>query len=219
MNAGRGWLVPLTGIAGVVILLAGFFIGGEPPDLSDDRAREFVDFYSDNQDRLFLGAAFQGVAVTLLVFFFACIRRLISAAEGGRGILASVAFGGGLIFAAGGAFDATLTFAMAETAEDIPPQSLLALSALFENDFVPLAVGLQLFLLGVGLAAWRFGVLPKWLAGIALLLGVIAVTPIGFVSFIAMVLWIPITSILLALAAKRGGPDAHHMSESARSDI
>ena len=43
--------------------------------------------------------------------------------------------------------------------------------------------------------------LPKWLAGIALLLGVIAVTPIGFVAFIAMALWIPITSILLALRA------------------
>ena len=82
-----------------------------------------------------------------------------------------MAFGGALIFAAGGAFDATLTFTMAETAEDIPPQSLLALSALFENDFVPLAVGLQLFLLGVGLAGWRLGVLPKWLAGIALAAG------------------------------------------------
>ncbi len=208
MDANRGWLVPLTGIAGVVILIVGFFVQGEPPDLGDDRAREFVDFYSDNQDRLFLGAALQGVAVTFLVFFFAYVRRAISAAEGGRGMLANVAFGGAIIFAAGGAFDATLTFAMAETAEDIPPQSLLTLSALFENDFVPLAVGLQLFLLGVGLAGWRLGVLPKWLAGIALVLGVIAVTPIGFVSFIAMVLWIPITSILLALRAKRGGTAA-----------
>ena len=219
MHADRGWLVPLTGIAGVVILIAGFLIGGEPPSLEDDPAREFVDFYSDNQDRLFLGAALQGVAVTLLVFFFACIRREIGMAEGDRGILANVAFGGGLIFAAGGAFDATLTFAMAETAEDIPPQSLLTLMALFENDFIPLAVGLQLFLLGVGLAAWRLGVLPKWLAVIALVLGVIAVTPIGFVSFLAMVLWIPITSILLALRAKRGGVAGHRMSESARSDI
>ncbi len=69
-------------------------------------------------------------------------------------------------------------------------------------------MGLQLFLLGVGLAAWRLGVLPKWLAGIALLLGVVAVTPIGFVTFIAMALWIPITSILLALRAKRGGTAA-----------
>ena len=81
----------------------------------------------------------------------------------------------------------------------------MTLVALFENDFIPLAVGLQLFLLGVGLAAWRLGVLPKWLAGIALVLGVVAVTPIGFVTFLAMALWIPITSILLALRARRGG--------------
>jgi len=205
MDANRGWLVPLTGIAGVVLLIAAFLTQGEPPSLGDDRAREFVEFYSDNKDQLLLGAALQGLAVTFLVFFFAYVRREISVAEGASGMLANVAFGGALIFAAGGAFDATLTFAMAEAAEDVRPQSLIALAALFENDFMPMAVGLQLFLLGVGLAAWRRAVLPKWLAGIALALGVIAVTPIGFVSFLAMVLWIPITAILLALRARRGG--------------
>ncbi len=219
MDANRGWLVPLTGIAGVVLLIVAFLVQGEPPDLGDDRAREFVEFYSDNQDRIFLGAGLQGIAITFLVFFFAYVRREIALAEGNRGMLANVAFGGAVIFAAGGAFDATLTFAMAETAEDVQPQALLTLVALFENDFVPLAVGLQLFLLGVGLAAWRLGVLPKWLAGIALLLGVIAVTPIGFVSFLAMALWIPVTAILLALRARRGGRVGPGMSESARSDI
>jgi len=205
MDSDRGWLVPLTGIAGVVLLIVGFFVQGEPPSLGDDPAREFVEFYTDNKDQLMLGAALQAVAVTFLVFFFAYVRREIATAEGGRGMLAQVAFGGALIFAVGGAFDATLTFAMAETAEDLRPQSLAALSALFENDFFPMAVGLQLFLLGVGLAAWRLRVLPKWLAGIALLLGIVAVTPIGFVSFIAMALWIPITAIVLALRARSGG--------------
>jgi len=219
MDADRGWLVPLTGIVGVVLLIVAFLVQGEPPSLGDDPAREFVTFYSDNKDQLMLGAALQGLAVTFLVFFFAHIRREISAAEGNRGMLANVAFGGAVIFAAGGAFDATLTFSMAETAEDVGPQSLLALSALFENDFIPMAVGLQLFLLGTGLAAWRLGVLPKWLAGIAVLLGVLAVTPIGFVSFLAMALWIPITAILLALRIRRGGNVAPRMSESARSDI
>ena len=66
-------------------------------------------------------------------------------------------------------------------------------------------MGLQLFLLGIGPGRVAARVLPKWLAGIALLLGVLAVTPIGFVSFLAMALWIPITSILFALRAKRGG--------------
>ena len=205
MDSNRGWLVPLTGVVGVILLIVAFLVQGEPPDLGDDPAREFVSFYSDNKDQLLVGAGLQGLAVTFLVFFFAYIRREISVAEGGRGMLASVAFGGGLIFATGGAFDATLTFAMAEAAEDVRPQSLTALVALFQNDFIPLAVGLQLFLLGVGLAAWRLGVLPKWLAGIALLLGVLAVTPIGFVAFMAMALWIPIVAILLALRARRTG--------------
>ena len=208
MGSNRAWLVPLTGVLGVVLLIVGFAVQGEAPDV-DEPARKIVDHFVDNKDAVMIGAALQALAVTALVFFFAHVSRVIRVAEGDRGILSRVAFGGGLIFAAGGAFDATLVFAMAEGAEDVRPESIVTLLALFENDFMPLAVGLQLFLLAVGLAAWRSGFLPKWLAVITLLMAIVAVTPIGFASFLGMALWVPITAILLAVRLRReGGPAA-----------
>ena len=58
---------------------------------------------------------------------------------------------------------------------------------------MPLAVGLQVFLLGRRPGRVRLGMLPKWLGWVAVLVAVLAITPIGFVSFMAMALWILVT--------------------------
>ncbi len=49
MGRDKGWLVPLTGVAFLLVVIAGFTISGEPPDPADDSAREIVDFYVDNK--------------------------------------------------------------------------------------------------------------------------------------------------------------------------
>jgi len=197
----NGWWVPLTGAAFVVVLIAGFLIGGEPPDVGDDSAREIVEFYDD--DKVIFGAVLQTAAIAFFVFFFAHLSRLVRLAEGDGGLLSRVCFGGALIFAAGGAFDATLIFTMAEAGDDISPQSVKTLAALFENDFLPLALGILLILISMGLATIRLGVLPKWLGWVALALAVVALTPIGFAAFLGTALWILIVSVLLAIRGRR----------------
>ena len=203
MGSNKGWLLPLTGVAAVVLLIVAFVIQGESPTLDDDSSREIREFYVDNKDRLLLGAMLQALAVTFFVFFAAYLRRLVRAAEGERGMLSHVVFGGALVFAAGVTFDATLTFTMAESADELRPQSMAPLLALFETDFIPMVVGIQLLLLAVGLAAVRLATLPKWLGWIAVALAVVAVTPIGFVAFIGLGLWTIVTSVLLAMRARR----------------
>jgi hypothetical protein len=49
--------------------------------------------------------------------------------------------------------------------------------------FVPSALGTLVFLIP-WLSVLRHGALPKWLGWVALVLAVIAFTPIGFVAFI-----------------------------------
>ena len=73
---------------------------------------------------------------------------------------------------------------------------------------MPFAVGLQLFFLATGLAVVRTGVLPKWIGFVALLLGVIAVTPIGFVAFLAGGILVLVLSIILMLRARAPGTPA-----------
>jgi hypothetical protein len=202
MNRSKEWLVPLTGVVFFVLAVVGFVVSGEPPDPSDDSAQKIVEFYVDNKDSVMVGAVVVTIASTFLIFFFGYLRKVLRAAEGESGMLSLVAFAGAVIFALGVAIDSTLSFALAETADDIDPTAVQALSALWSNDFLPFALGVQVFLLATGLSVVLHGALPKWLGWVAILLAVIAVTPIGFVAFLGAGVWLLIVSVLLSVRAR-----------------
>ena len=73
--------------------------------------------------------------------------------------------------AVGLAVDTTILIALSEAANDIDPVAVQALQALWDNDFIPLVVGVLLFLWGTGLSVIRTGVLPKWLGWVMIGLG------------------------------------------------
>lgn len=202
MGKGDRGLTALTGAAFVVLVIIGFAIGGEPPTASEDSAQDIVDFYVDNDSRLIAGAALAAFGATLFVFFGGYLRRLLRASEGEQGMLSAVMFAGVIIFATGLAIDGTITFALVDTAGDVDPAATQALAALFNNDFLPLAVGLQVFLLGLGLSALRGAAVPKWLGWAAIVLSVVAVTPIGFVAFLGTGLLILVLSVMLSMRAR-----------------
>src|SRR3712207_6187193 len=172
----RDWWAPLTGVAFVVLLIIGLTVGGEPPD-ADEEVQKIVDFYVDDKTRIQIGVALSAIAVSLLVWFGAVLRDRLRAPDGSGRILGDVLFAGTIIAATGGAIDGTISFALAEAAEDVEPSSVQALQALWDNDFLPLALGLQLFLLASGLALVRHTGALKVLGWIAIVLGIVALTP------------------------------------------
>jgi hypothetical protein len=192
---------PLTGLAFLVLLIISFVISGEPPS-ADDEVQEIVDHYTDNKDSIEIGAALTIPAATLLIFFAAYLRRVFDAAERAGSVLALIPLVGATIIATGAGIDGTISFALAEAADDIDPTAVQALQALWDNDWMPIGIGISVFLWGVGLATVRYGGLPAWLGWAALVLAVIAVTPIGFVSFLGSALWILIASVILTLRAR-----------------
>src|ERR671916_737023 len=72
--------------------------------------------------------------------------------------------------------------------EPADPGAVQALSALWNNDFVPFAMGLLLFLWGFGAAIVRHGALPKWMGWVAIVAGITAVSPAFFVRAIVALL-------------------------------
>lgn len=205
MDNDRSRFAPLTGLVFFVLAIVAFAIGGEPPDPSDDSAQEIVDFYVDEDSSQMFSAAIEAIAGTFFVFFAGSLRRVLRDAEGPGGTLSAVSFAGAIILGLALAIDGTITFALAETADDIDPAAVQALSALWHNDFLPFAMGIQIFLLATGISVVRHGALPKWMGWLLILIAVIAVTPIGFAAFIATGILVAVISVLLTMRARPAG--------------
>ena len=198
----REWWAPLTGVLFVVVLIIGFSIGGEPPE-ADEPVREIVEHYVDNKDSIIAGALIACAAAALLVFFAATLRRALRTAAGENDVLSAVVLAGATIRATGAAIDSTISFALAEAAEDIDPVAVQALQAYWDNDFLPIALGGMVLLLSAGISIVRHGALPRWLGWIAILLAIISLTPIGFAGFLGSGVWIIVVSVLMAVRARR----------------
>jgi hypothetical protein len=205
MTRSKDWLAPLTGVAFIVVGILGFAVGGEPSS-ADDPAPKIVQFYVDNKDSVEFGAILTAVAGVLLIFFGAYLRNVLHAAAGPGEILSLVSFVGLVVVAVGVAIDATISFALAEAADDIDPVAAQALQALWDNDFIPMIMGVMAFLWATGLAILKSGVLPRWLGWLMIVLGVLAATPVGFVAAIGAAILVLVISIMLTLRARPVGP-------------
>lgn len=201
MDRSKEWLVPLTGVAFFLVGIVGFLIGGEPKS-ADEPVNEVVDFYLDNKDSIQIGAIFGVAASVLLIFFGAYLRKVLRAAAGEGEMLSLVSFIGLVLVGLGFAIDGTISFALAEAADDIDPIAVQSLQALWDNDFLPIALGVLAFLWATGISVIRSGALPKWLGWLMILLGIVAVTPFGFVSFIGTAILVLVISVLLSLRAR-----------------
>jgi hypothetical protein len=205
MDRSKEWLIPLTGVAFILLVVASFIIvGDEPPD-AEESAQEIADYYVDNRSEVQIGAFVGTCAGALLIFFFGYLRKVLREAGAGS-TLSLLPLIGATIVSIGAAIDGTISFALAEAADDIEPESVRTLQALWDSDFMPFALGFQVLWLAAGVAILRHGGLPKWLGWFAILFGVLAFTPIGFVAFPGGALWVLIVSIMLTLRARSGPP-------------
>ena len=194
------WLAPLTGILFIVFLIVGFALAGEPPDPTKDSAQEIVAFYVENDSRVLAGAIAQAIAGAMFIFFGGYLFRTLRAS--GAEATAIVAVAGTVVFAIGIAIDGTISFALAETAEDLEPGAVQALSGLWHNDFLPFAMGMLVFLMGFGVSIVRHGALPKWMGWVAIVVSLTAISPAFFVAGIVGAILIAVTSVLLAMRGR-----------------
>lgn len=193
---------PATGVIAVVLFVIAAIIGGETPDV-DVPGEEVLSFYGDDESAQFAGNILGAYGALFLVFFVSVLRSVLGRAEdaqGGPGVASTIAFGGGLLMALGILAFAGFGFTLADGHDSLEPAAAQALNALSGDFFLPLAVGTAAFLLGSAISIIRTGVLPAWLGWVAAVIGVLAVTPIGFFAFLAGLIWILIASVMLFTA-------------------
>jgi hypothetical protein len=203
MERDRSWIGLAMGVLFIVLIVVSVILTGEGKDPTENSAVEIADFYSENDDEQILGAVLAGIAMIPFLFFAGALRKVLYDAQGGRGYLPTVAWGGALVIASGVLANASLQFALADYAGDIDPTAAQGLNAFLYDFFLPFPIGMSILLLGAGLSAVKSGALPRWLAWVAIVLGVLALAgPVGFFAFLVGMLWILVVSILLARRAR-----------------
>jgi hypothetical protein len=194
----KPWLVPLVGILAIVVIIIAFAVGGESPD-ADDSLTKVVSFYRDNDSDQIAAAALLGWGTALFLLFGAGLWRIVREAETERHGASSLMLGGSVLWAGGATIFAGITFTLGDVADDIGPAAIQALNALNSDMFFTVAVGTFAFSVGAGLSVLNTGILPKWLGWVAIVIGIIAITPAGFFGFLALGVWVLVASVVLLM--------------------
>jgi hypothetical protein len=181
-----------------VLLAVSFALSNDTPD-TDSSTADTVSYWSAHDSRTIAAALTGTFAVIFLIWFGGSLRSALQRAEGGEGRLSMLAFAGILTIGITGAIGSALEFTVADTVNDVPPQVTQTLSVLSEDFFLPFLAGIAVFMLATGICVLRHGGLPRWLAWVAILIGVVSVTPVGFVGFLAVFIWVAVTGVILYL--------------------
>jgi hypothetical protein len=190
----------LTAIVFAVLAVAGFVISNGNSPNSDASGAKVIAYYqahgSDSKTSDFF-------FVFAFVFFFFFAGSLRAHLRAGAEALSTLMLAGATLVVAGiGLFGGT-DLALADHPSLLTPGVAQALNLLNNDLFFPVAAGSCVFYISAGLAIVRTGALPKWLGWVAIVLGVISVSPAFFVGFLAAIPWVLITGILMYI---RGGP-------------
>jgi hypothetical protein len=192
---------PVSGLIFAALVIASFAVSGETPDVNDS-GRHVINFFTDNRDSQLASGILGAYASVFFLFWAGTLRGHIRRLQPGSSTLAAMSFGGGIAVAVGGAIFSGITVALSDAPDKLDPGAAQALNVLNNDLFPPLIVGVAVFMIANGLVTLRWGILPAWLGWIALLIGVVALTPIGFFAALAMVIWTIVVSILLLVRGR-----------------
>ena len=110
--------------------------------------------------------------------------------------------GATLIAVAGITVDATLRAALSIHADNMSPEAMKTMHALWDAFFWPMHAGMATMVLAIGLASLATGLLPKWLAWLGVVAFIVAMIPADpmFIGIIISLVFIVITSLMMTFA-------------------
>jgi hypothetical protein len=187
----------LVGLATIYFLLFAvlFATGGESPSPETSGAKIIADY--DVSDVLIQVATYALiVTAALLIFYGAALRTVLQSAR--RHWTGDVAFIGFVVMALTLAGFAVSALAVHHAVETGDAQVAQAINVLDNANFPPAMLALICAMVGTGLASWRVGVLPRWLAGASVVIGCMApLGPGGIVPFMLFPVWLIVVAALV----------------------
>ncbi len=135
------------------------------------------------------------VGLFFLIYLWTYFRR-----RGGADWMASVFFGGAIVFAVSGGVAAGVGAALIDNPKALSPDTFQVLNTLNQDLNFPLTcIGLALMYFAAGVIIRRTKVLPGWLAWASWVLAVAALTFfLGFIALIGTAIWVIVVGIMMA---------------------
>lgn len=212
MNTRWNRLAPLSGVVMVVLLLVSQILLGNEPG-SGASGAQFISYFAKHRSAVQASAYLTGLVIVFAVYFYGYLREHLSQEEGAER-LGLVAFGGAILFAAGGAVGAGTALALADVPTKLSPSAAQVLGLIQQDATVALiAGGAATLLICSALAIIQGRRLPIWIGWLALVLGIASLAPAKNLGAVFGGLWTLIVSIALYLRARR--PSAANLTDSA----
>ena len=203
-SATRRWVGAAGLVLGATTILSFLVAFGAPEAIRSDE--RILDWYGDssNQLRFIVATLIGGLGGLALVVFIVGLKRMLDSA-GAPGLLAEVAYVGGIVLVAmiavGGAIGSSLaaTLVFSDTFELDPDTARIVLT--IGNIWLPAFAGVPgaLYLGATSLACRRTGLLPGWLVWLGL-----ALTPLVFLAWpgfgintYLLAVWVLLVSVVL----------------------
>ncbi len=193
-------LLTLSGLGSVILLVIAFAGFSQSTPEPTDSGAAIKEFYVDHSSRQMMAAYLIALAVPFLIIFASTVRATLAESTGGTStIWHNIFLGGALVAAAGFLVSVCFTFALTSEPEDFSATTMQALNAIDSASWVGYTGGLGIMLLGAAGAMLPVQSGVRWLGWIALVLGILMFTPVGFFAFLGSGLWIALASVALTM--------------------
>jgi hypothetical protein len=194
-NYGR--YAPLSGVLAAILGLAGsaLLIQHSAPGASAG-GTQVIAFYRAHHTGQTAGAILFTFAFIFFLFFAGTLRTFLRARPG-LDVLSGFVFAGGIIELVGQTINGGFGYALANSYSSLTPAAAQTINVLSNDIVLTSAAGLCIFGVASGIAILRGADLPRWLGWLALVIGVVVVTPAEGLAFVALVAWMAVVSILV----------------------
>lgn len=207
MTTSRSTHTPATGAAPdrltsivLAVLFSLLFVGlsftGQGEIASDSSGEKVIEDFDTGSATVAIGGFGLVIIAVLIVFWGVGIRARLTPVR--RSWTADAVIGGSIALALTLTGWAVTLFALKDAVDSDVPEVAQAVNIMSNANFPPVMLGMSCLMIGVGLTAWNERSLPRWLAIVSIVLGVLApLGPGGFVSFVSLPVWAIAISALI----------------------
>jgi hypothetical protein len=201
----RAWS-SLGGIAFSVLAVFGAILLYDGP--ADSSPAKMTAWYSSSGHRahINIGWILVGLALLCLIWFVAGVRERVAVAEQaaapGTSFLSTLVAIGGTVFVAAGVCQIGLADGIKTMSDDTYHHQVYSgvIHAAGDASYIILAgsgIAVASMIFAISLAAFGFGLLPRWAAWFGVVAGVAAIFSLFFFTMLVWLLWIAVASVLL----------------------